>query len=89
MLCIKNATVITMGESGVLEHGDVLMDGGKIVAVGRNLACSGEVIDATGLFVTPRDIDSRVRELGRLIGRGLTLALQPGLSAEEVAALLG
>ena len=53
-------------------------------------ALCGQEDDApTGLFVTPRDIDSRVRELGRLIGRGLTLALQPGLSAEEVAALLG
>lgn len=41
MLCIKNATVITMGKSGVIEHGDVLMDGGKIVAVGRNLSCAG------------------------------------------------
>ena len=51
--------------------------------------CGQEDDAPTGLFVTPRDIDSRVRELGRLIGRGLSLALQPGLSAEEVAALLG
>lgn len=58
MLCIKNATVITMAEAGVIEHGDVLVDGGKIVAVGRNLHGSGEVLDATGLFVTPGFVDA-------------------------------
>ena len=47
-----------MGKSGVIEHGDVLMDGGKIVAVGRNLSCAGEVIDAAGLFVTPGFVDA-------------------------------
>ena len=35
------------------------------------------------------DIDRRVRELGRLIGYGVTLALQPGLTPEDAAALLG
>ena len=29
------------------------------------------------------------RELGRLIGYGVTLALQPGLTPEDAAALLG
>ena len=43
----------------------------------------------SGLFVTPQDIDRRVRELGRLIGYGVTLALQPGLTPEDAAALLG
>ena len=43
----------------------------------------------TGLFVTPKYIDRRVRELGRLIGYGVTLALQPGLTPEDAAALLG
>lgn len=43
----------------------------------------------SGLFVTPQDIDLRVRELGRLIGHGVTMALQPTLSPEDVAALLG
>ncbi len=38
------------------------------------------VVDAdlrAGLFLTPRDIDQRIRELGRLLGYGITLALQP------------
>ena len=40
-----------------------------------------------GLYVTPRDIDRQVRQLGRLLGYGISLALQPGLTAEELAAL--
>ena len=50
------------------------------------------VVDAdprAGLFLTPRDIDQRIRELGRLLGYGITLALQPSLTAADVTALLG
>lgn len=41
------------------------------------------------LFLTPRDIDGKVRELGRVIGYGVTLTLQEGLSVEDVTGLLG
>ena len=41
------------------------------------------------LFLTPRDIDGKVRELSRVIGYGVTLALQEGLSVEDVTGLLG
>lgn len=41
------------------------------------------------LFLTPRDIDGKVRELGRVIGYGVTLALQKGLNVEDVTGLLG
>ena len=37
-----------------------------------------------GLIVTPRDADVRVRELARVVGFGLTLALHPGLSVHNV-----
>lgn len=50
------------------------------------------VVDAdlrAGLFLTPRDIDQRIRELGRLLGYGITLTLQPSLTAADVTALLG
>ena len=50
--------------------------------------CGGEDAAPGGLFVTPQDIDLRVRELGRLVGYGVTLALQPRLSPEDVDALL-
>jgi len=36
------------------------------------------------LFVTPRDIDTRVRDVARLIGYSVDLALHPGLSVTDV-----
>ena len=50
-------------------------------------ALSGQKEDT--LFVTPGDIDSRVRELGRIVGYSITLALQPKLTIEDIAGLLG
>lgn len=41
-----------------------------------------------GVFVTPRDIDERVADLSKVIGYGVTLALQKGLSMEDVEMFL-
>ncbi|SEL30371.1 amidohydrolase family protein [Parapedobacter koreensis] len=55
---IKNATVWTNEADGILENADVLLAGGKIKAVGKNLSASGAtVIDGTGKHVTPGIID--------------------------------
>jgi len=40
------------------------------------------------LMVTPRDIDSRVADLSKLIGYGVSLALQPQLTLAELELLL-
>ncbi len=42
-----------------------------------------------GLIVTPREIDAQAAEISRLIGYGLNLCLQPGLSIEDLDLLLG
>lgn len=42
-----------------------------------------------GLLVTPRDIDSQVNDLSRVIGYGIDLALHPGLTVEDLDLLLG
>ena len=39
-------------------------------------------------MVTPRDIDAQIRELSRVVGYGIDLALQP-LSYAELCALMG
>ncbi len=39
-------------------------------------------------FVTPRDIDAKVRCLAKLLGYGISLALQPNLEFSQLAALL-
>lgn len=40
--------------------------------------------DARGMFVTPRDIDSSVRDVAKLIGYGINLALHEGLTVVDI-----
>ena len=69
-----------------------------------NRVCSDEaigvptVIDAArfspdpalrGLFVCPRDIDETIRCAGRLIAYGVNLAIHPGLTVDDIDALVG
>ncbi|WP_262245710.1 amidohydrolase family protein [Parapedobacter soli] len=55
---ITNATVWTNEADGILENTDILLAGGKIKAVGKNLSAAGAtVIDGTGKHVTPGIID--------------------------------
>jgi imidazolonepropionase-like amidohydrolase len=55
---IRNATLLT-GTDKEIAHADVLMRGGKIVAVGAGIAAPGDavMVDGTGKFVTPGIID--------------------------------
>jgi imidazolonepropionase-like amidohydrolase len=58
-LLVRNATLWTQGPAGKLEGADMLVSGGKIVAVGQGLQAprGAMVIDATGMHVTPGLID--------------------------------
>lgn len=59
MLLIRNAMLYTMEDGAVPQQGDILMDGGKIRAAGRDLPAQGaEVLDASGLTATPGLIDA-------------------------------
>ena len=59
MLHLKNATVYTMENEGILENCDILIEDGKIKEVGSNLCAEGaEVIDATGKVIIPGIIDA-------------------------------
>ena len=40
------------------------------------------------LFVTPREVDSRVADLSRVLGYAVSLALNPSLSVEELNMLV-
>ena len=54
----KNATVWTNEKEGNLSNTDVLIEGGKIKAIGKNLkAGSAKVIDATGKHLTAGIVD--------------------------------
>ncbi|MER5199799.1 amidohydrolase family protein [Streptomyces sp. NPDC002755] len=61
-LLVKGADVITMDPAaGELRNSDILVEGGKIVAVGPGLADTGidaEVIDAHGMIAMPGMVDT-------------------------------
>ena len=66
--------------------------GVPVVAVGMPTVVDAGLFGgeaASGMFVTPRSIDSLVRAAGRVIGYGVDLALHRGISMEDVDALLG
>jgi imidazolonepropionase-like amidohydrolase len=55
---IRHATILTASH-GTLQDSDILIRGGKIAAVGRNLDAprGARVLDASGKFVTPGIVD--------------------------------
>ncbi|RTE87542.1 MULTISPECIES: amidohydrolase family protein [Gammaproteobacteria] len=58
-LHIRNATIWTADDQGVLENADMLVRDGRIHRIGRDLSTPRgyEVIDATGMHVTPGMVD--------------------------------
>ena len=68
--------------------------GARVLAVGVPTLMDAEYLagralpGVQGLIVTPRDIDRRVREMARVVGLGLSLALHPGLTIGELERLL-
>ncbi len=58
-IMFQHATVWTCDKQGIIEDADVLVRGGKFLAVGKNLEVpSGvKVVDATGKHITPGIID--------------------------------
>ncbi|HEY4230068.1 MAG TPA: amidohydrolase [Thermoanaerobaculia bacterium] len=57
---VRGATVWTQGSAGILENADLVVSGGKVVAVGKNVtAPAGALeIDGRGKHVTPGIIDA-------------------------------
>lgn len=87
--------------SGVGNHRaaiDSSVLGVPVLAVGIPTVIAGDALarELTGqpappaepLFLTPRDVSARVSELGRLVGYGITAALQPSLTVEDITGLL-
>ncbi len=57
-ILIRNATVLTVTK-GTVENGSVLIENGKIAAVGKNVSAPADatVVDATGKYLMPGIID--------------------------------
>jgi imidazolonepropionase-like amidohydrolase len=56
-ILIKNATVWTNEKESILQNTDVLLKGGKISAIGKDLTTTGRTIDGTGKHLTPGIFD--------------------------------
>lgn len=72
--------VIAVGVPTVVEASTLIMD-----LLGKD---DDGGLPGTDLFVTPREVDSRVADLSRVIGYGVSMALNPGLSVEDLDLLL-
>ncbi|CAM2069790.1 Amidohydrolase family protein [Sulfidibacter corallicola] len=59
VVLVRNATIWTAGPQGILEGADLLVEDGKVKAVGKGLQAPGDatVIDAAGKHVSPGLID--------------------------------
>jgi imidazolonepropionase-like amidohydrolase len=68
---IRNATILTVTK-GKLENSDLLIQNGKIAAIGKNLAApaGAKTIDATGKFVMPGIIDPHSHMMADAINEG-------------------
>lgn len=61
----------------------------EAATLARDLTGQEEPLRGKGtLFVTPDSIDIKIRDLAKLLGYGIDLALHPNLSEEDLAALL-
>ena len=64
---VKNASVWTMGQQGVLQQTDVLIKNGKVTQIGKGISppSGAVIIDATGKHVTPGLIDCHSHSAAR------------------------
>ena len=73
--------VIAVGVPTVVDAATLTVDLAARAGADLNAADFG---DAGSMIVTPRDIDKNVRDIAKLIGYGLNLALHDGLTVEDV-----
>jgi len=78
--------VLSLGIPTVVEAGTLARD--ILDQAGLERAVPDCLGDGRHFFVTPENIDVKIRELSRLVGYGLSLALQPGLGYEDLAGLV-
>lgn len=81
------APVVSVGVPTVVDGATLALD--LLAQAGRD-DLSHEALGGKGsdFFVTPREVDSRVADLAKVIGYGISMGLNPSLSVEELTMLL-
>ena len=76
--------VISVGVPTVVDAATLALD-----LIGEEASIPDTIRERGGtLFVTPKDVDEKIAQISKLIGYAINLAVQPGLSVEDIAALL-
>ena len=78
--------VVAMGVPTVVEAGTLARD--ILAEAGLERAVPDCLGGGRSFFVTPENIDLKIRELSRLVGYGISLAAQPGLAFEDLMGLV-
>ena len=78
----------TLGVPVIAVGVPTVVDGATLAADLLGVDDLPDLNEGRDLLVTPKDIDSQVNDLAKVIGFGLSMALQPGISLEELELLL-
>ncbi len=78
----------TLGVPVVAVGVPTVVDGATLAADLMGTDDLPDLNEGRDLLVTPKDIDSQVNDLAKVIGYGISMALQPGISLEELDLLL-
>lgn len=78
----------TLGVPVIAVGVPTVVDGATLAADLMGTEELPDLNEGRDLLVTPKDIDSQVNDLSKVIGYGISMALQPGISVEELDLLL-
>lgn len=80
------APVFTVGVPTVVDGATLALD--LLERAGRPGLERGDLPAGEDFFVTPREVDQRVADLGRVLGYAVSMALNPSLSVDDLTMLL-
>ena len=78
--------VFTVGAPTVVDGATLALD--LLAQSGRDVPDRGELPQGDSFFVTPREVDQRVADLGKVLGYAVSMALNPSLTVEDLTILL-
>lgn len=78
--------VFTVGVPTVVDGTTLALD--LLERAGRRELDRGDLPDGGGFFVTPREVDQRVADMGKTLGYAVSMALNPSLTVEDLTMLL-